>query len=184
MAEGAGTNHDPSLGEQARTAAKDARSSAQEFADAAREKAYEFADSARRQAHDYGEQSKNYAASETNKVAEALRRASQDLSEGSPQERFVGRLAEGLAEGADHLRGKDVSELGQELTSFARRNPAMFLGGAALLGFAASRFLKSSAEGHEPEAPRYPAPAPASAGGPAPMPVPPSAKTGPETGSV
>ena len=49
--------------------------------------------------------------------------ASSDLSEGSPQERLGGYMAESLADSADALRSHDVAELGQELSRFARRNP-------------------------------------------------------------
>jgi hypothetical protein len=38
-----------------------------------------------------------------------------------------------------------------EVENFARRRPAMFLGGAFLLGLAATRFLKSSRQSHSSE---------------------------------
>ncbi|SFP34029.1 hypothetical protein [Tranquillimonas alkanivorans] len=133
------------LGDEARATADKAKSSAHNMADEARAKAAEMAEEARDRAWQQGEYYKNAAADETGKVASALRKASDDLRDGTPQERVIGRMAEGLAETADGMREMDVTEIGRELTGFARRNPVAFLGGAALLGFAASRFLKASA---------------------------------------
>lgn len=133
--------------DKAQEAADEARTNAAEFADYARDKAGEFADDARARVDAYAEDQKNYAASETSKVADALRKAASDLSDGSPQERIFGQLASGVADFADTMREKSVADMGDDLNDVARRNPAAFLGGAALLGFAAGRFLKSS--GHD-----------------------------------
>ena len=77
-------------------------------------------------------------------MAKALRDASQNLRDGSPQARAFAQIADGLADAADAVRNRDVNELAGDLTGFARRNPLAFLGGAALLGFAATRFAKAS----------------------------------------
>ena len=42
------------------------------------------------------------------------------------------------------VREQSLSSLTGDLTRFARQNPAVFLGGAALLGFAAARLMKAS----------------------------------------
>ncbi|WP_300582954.1 hypothetical protein [Marivita sp.] len=50
---------------------------------------------------------------------------------------------------AAQLRSKPVDEMVDDFAVFARKNPLLFLGGAALVGFAAARFLKSGkASGH------------------------------------
>jgi hypothetical protein len=46
---------------------------------------------------------------------------------------------------ADTVRERDVRELVGEVQDFARRQPTLFFGGAVVLGFAALRFLKSTA---------------------------------------
>ena len=46
---------------------------------------------------------------------------------------------------ADVVRERDMRELVGEVENFARRQPTLFFGGAMILGFAALRFLKSSA---------------------------------------
>lgn len=50
---------------------------------------------------------------------------------------------------AAQLRSKPVDEMVDDVAVFARKNPLLFLGGAALVGFAAARFLKSgNGSGH------------------------------------
>lgn len=84
-------------------------------------------------------------ADEVKDVANALRKASQDLRGGSAQERTLGQIANGLADASDALRDKDLGEIVHAVSDVARRNPMLFLGGAVILGFAASRFAKASA---------------------------------------
>ncbi|MFA8384675.1 MAG: hypothetical protein ACEPO2_03575 [Pelagibaca sp.] len=55
---------------------------------------------------------------------------------------------------AARLQDTSVDEMVDDVALFARRNPLLFLGGAALAGFAAARFLKSgggSQTSHEDE---------------------------------
>lgn len=87
---------------------------------------------------------KGGVADEVQGVAMALRRASEELRGGSAQERTLGTIASGLADVSDQIRDKDLGEIVQMVNKVARDNPLLFLGGAALLGFAASRYLKAS----------------------------------------
>ena len=48
---------------------------------------------------------------------------------------------------SDQIRDKDLGQIVQMVSKVARENPMMFLGGAALLGFAASRYAKASGNG-------------------------------------
>jgi hypothetical protein len=45
---------------------------------------------------------------------------------------------------ADYFESHDLNAMYRDVESLARRNPAIFLGGAFALGFLAARFLKSS----------------------------------------
>jgi len=45
---------------------------------------------------------------------------------------------------AGYLQGKDIDELAEDVTRYAKQNPQLFVGGAFLLGIALARFLKSS----------------------------------------
>lgn len=89
---------------------------------------------------------KSNMADEVKDVAMALRRASEDLRGGSAQERTLGQIASTLADASDALRDKDLGEIMQAASRVARDNPVLFLSGAALLGFAASRFAKASSD--------------------------------------
>ncbi len=93
---------------------------------------------------------KDSVANEVNDVAQALRRASQELRGGSAQERTLGTLASSLADVSDQIRDKDLGQIAQMVSKVAREHPVMFLGGAALLGFAASRYAKASSTGSGP----------------------------------
>lgn len=85
-------------------------------------------------------------ADEVKDVALALRRASEQLRGGSAQERTIGMVANGLADASDALRDKDLGEMLKSANQIARENPLVFLGGAVLLGFAASRFAKAGSD--------------------------------------
>ena len=87
---------------------------------------------------------KSSAADEVSSVASALRTAAEEMRSGSPQERTFGQIAEGLADASDAMRNKDLNEMVQDVSTFARKNPLVFLGGAALVGFVAARFAKAS----------------------------------------
>lgn len=87
---------------------------------------------------------KSDVADEVKDVALVLRRASEELRGGSAQERTLGTIASSLADASDALRNKDLGEIVQMVSKVARENPVIFLGGAALLGFAASRYAKAS----------------------------------------
>lgn len=123
--------------EQVKDAAADVAAKAKQTASKA---AHNAADTARGHADD----AKQSMADEVSGVASALRTAATELRSGSPQERTFGQIAEGLADASDAMREKDLGELVSDVTSFARRNPMVFLGGAVLIGFAATRFAKAA----------------------------------------
>ncbi|MGR3465924.1 hypothetical protein [Limimaricola sp.] len=133
------------MDQKAKRAAADAKSGAAEFADTARERARDMANEARERAYEYGRDYKDEAANETSKIANALRKAADDLHDGSPQERVFAKLADTVADTADGMREMELDEMAYAVNDFARRNSAAFLGGAALLGFVAARFMKASA---------------------------------------
>lgn len=98
---------------------------------------------------------KQQAGNELSSVAEALRDTSDDLRERAP---MVGDYAERAADTIDNLAGflrdKSAGEIVEDIQRFARREPALFFGGAFALGMVAARFLKSS-----PASERSPSPA-------------------------
>ena len=64
---------------------------------------------------------------------------------------YAETIGERIESAAHHLRDRPISELAHDVENFARREPAIFFGGAFLLGFVAARFLKSSAREEEIE---------------------------------
>ena len=92
---------------------------------------------------------KSDVAGEVKAFSDVLRRASDELRGGSAQERTLGQISRTLADASDQIRDRDFGEMAQMASKVARNNPFLFLGGAALLGFAASRFAKASQDTHD-----------------------------------
>lgn len=121
-----------------------AREAAGKAAAEARARAGDAADTVASEAANYAESAKDAAADEVRNVSSALRTAADEMRRGSPQERTFGQIADSLADASDAVRDKDLGEMVGTVSDFAKRNPMVFLGGAALLGFAATRFAKAS----------------------------------------
>ena len=101
------------------------------------------------------DQQRDNAASGLASVAGAVRRMGEGLrgqDQGAIADytaQYGDKLANRIERTSDYLRGHDVGQIVTEVENFARRRPGMFLGGAFLLGLAATRFLKSSRQSSE-----------------------------------
>ncbi len=135
-------NRESDLAEKAKTAASAASENL-------RTGAREVADSVSTEASNYASQAKDTAADEVKSVASALRTAAHEMRSGSPQERTFSQIADGLADASEAMRDKDLGEIVNDLNGFAKRNPLVFLGSAALIGFAATRFAKATGGGRD-----------------------------------
>ncbi len=133
------TDQDKSMKDKARDATAEASRTVKSHAKDA-------ADKAAREASSYADHAKDVAADEVKGVASALRTAADEFRDGSAQERTFSQIADGLADISDSMRNKDLGDIAGSINSFARRNPVMFLGGAALVGLAATRFAKASSD--------------------------------------
>lgn len=133
-----------SRSEAGRTAQQEARKLQAEAVQEARS----LKDQAVEEAQSRAEGAKDTVADEVSSVGKAFRTAFGELRDGSPQEQLFSTMADGLADFADSVRGRSVSELVNGIGEFGRRNPAAFLGGAALLGFAAVRAARASQRDH------------------------------------
>ncbi|MES2462494.1 MAG: hypothetical protein V4671_18075 [Armatimonadota bacterium] len=60
---------------------------------------------------------------------------------------YADSLAGQVDRAVDYLRENDIDDLAAQVESFARRQPALFIGGAFVVGVALARFLKSSQSG-------------------------------------
>ena len=59
---------------------------------------------------------------------------------------YVDQAADQVERLSEYVRERDVVQIAGDVEKFARREPALFLGGAFVLGLCAARFLKSSAQ--------------------------------------
>jgi hypothetical protein len=64
--------------------------------------------------------------------------------------RYADRAGSGVQRLSEYLEQRDTQELLRDVKTFAKNHPGVFLGGAALVGFAMARFFKSS-EPHQEE---------------------------------
>lgn len=81
-------------------------------------------------------------------VSQAIRQSGEQIRGEQPQiASFADTAAQQVEKAGQFLRQTDFKGLIHETEGFARRQPAVFLGGALALGLVASRFLKASPQG-------------------------------------
>lgn len=86
------------------------------------------------------------AATGIDEVAKTIRRISAEMQPKQPQIADVGlTAADGAERVARYLREKDTRQILGTVEDAARRTPLLFIGGAFVLGVAASRFIKAAA---------------------------------------
>lgn len=118
----------------------------------AKEKAQQLATQARDKA---GERIESGLQRGKSRAAETLSGIAQSLRQGTSQQNLLGesrgpghdyveRAAQQVQRAADYLQHTEVDEMVERVESAARRQPALFLGGAFMLGLVGARFLKSS----------------------------------------
>lgn len=91
-------------------------------------------------------ESKSQVADQFGTIAQALRRTTEHLRS-EDQQRIAGltdTVARQVDQVANYLRNKDASAMRADLENLARRQPAIMIGGALVLGLIGARFLKSS----------------------------------------
>jgi len=144
------------LSEQAVAAGRDLKAKAGEIAGSSAEtlkdQASNLADNAKDVAGKAGEklkaavsERKVAGADYVGELAEAMRRAGKEFDNELPfAGKYIRKAASQVDNVADSIRTGDFNDLVNNARSFARKQPTAFLGLAALAGFAAVRFLKSS----------------------------------------
>jgi len=117
-----------------------------QVADQAQQAAGQVVDQAREQVSSRLVDQKDRAADGLTSVAQALRQASQQLR-GQDQQAvtdYVETAASQVERISNYLKQNDLGGLIGDVEQFARRQPALFLGGTFVLGLLGARFLKSS----------------------------------------
>lgn len=95
---------------------------------------------------DQAEQQKRAGTEYMAGIAGAVRRAAGEFEEQSPQAaEYIRYAADQVDTLSDALRRRDIGQMMSDVQSFARRQPTAFLGVTFLAGFAAMRFLRSTA---------------------------------------
>ncbi|HEY0876354.1 MAG TPA: hypothetical protein VGD94_22970 [Vicinamibacterales bacterium] len=102
----------------------------------------------REQANSQLNTQKNKATDRLGSVAHAVRETTQRLRDDNHDTvaRYAEQAAEQIERLSQGLKNKDVGELMNDAQRLARRQPALFVGGAFTLGLLGARFLKSSQE--------------------------------------
>jgi hypothetical protein len=127
-------------------AADTARQAVHDLTDKAKEQAGGLADKAKETASEHLSDGKEKATGVLSDAAEALHSVGDTLRENDQDAfaRYADMAASQVQQFTDAIRGRSVGELLDEAEDFARREPALFLGGAFLLGIFGSRFLKAA----------------------------------------
>jgi len=132
----------------------EAKSLASDVALEAKDQASNLADQAKAQVAQTAEKVKGMAAEQKDLLAghigglaASMSRVADDLDQNNDASAHYARL---IADNAEKLsttiHDNDVDQILEIAQNFGRKQPAAFMGAAALLGFAASRFLMASAK--------------------------------------
>jgi hypothetical protein len=116
------------------------------ISDKARSDIAQAAETAKAEARRIASQQKEAGADRLGEVAGAVHGAARSLESGMPQmASYVHDAAVRLEDAAETLRTRNIDDLVDEVSRFARSQPVLLFGGAILAGFALTRFLKSTA---------------------------------------
>lgn len=131
----------------AHQASQEAKQKASETTAVAKEQAKRVAAQVGEQAKSTVEARKSDVAQELGSVADVVRQTSYEAGIGtSPAIVDYGhRIADQIEGISSYLDAHGVEEILADVEDFGRRQPAVFLGGAFMLGLIAGRFLRSSA---------------------------------------
>lgn len=145
-------NEAQSLADEMKSAASEARDKA---TSTVRDQAAKVADKAKTVAADTGRKIENVlneqrgtGADYLQNIAGLVHQAADVFDREVPQaSRYIHQAAEQIDTVADAVRTKNMQDAVSDMQDFARRQPAIFFGGALLLGFAAVRLFKTNAPG-------------------------------------
>jgi hypothetical protein len=113
-------------------------------ANEAKRSASSLAERAREEATNLLDTRKDKAVEGIETVADAIRGTSERLKDLGPLGDLAERAADRVERIASFFEGKQLADLGRDVSRFARREPALFVGATFALGLLAGRFLKSS----------------------------------------
>lgn len=103
-------------------------------------------------AHSVAKDQRQNAAQSLNAVSNAVSQVGDQLRQNdqtAPIAGVIDAAATQIQHVADYLQHHNVQQMVDEVRDFARREPALFLGGAFVLGLLAARFIKASPEAEQ-----------------------------------
>lgn len=121
-----------------------ASAAAQDAKSAAARQANEATEAVKAKAGETVENARSDLAASTEDTADRVREAGDAFEPNSLVTAAADRIADNLSQAASAVRTADLGSLQDDLTEFARRNPLIFFGGAAALGFLVARMMKAS----------------------------------------
>jgi len=93
------------------------------------------------------DEQKNKAADGLGGIADVFRNAGNELrNENETVAQYVDMASDQLKRFADNIRRRGVNDMMGDVNRFAKRNPAIFIGAAFLVGIGIARFLKATAD--------------------------------------
>jgi hypothetical protein len=121
---------------------------AQEIGERLQHEAQRLTQQAKDQGQAMFQEQKLAMAEQVSGLASALHNTAEHLKtqDQRAMAQYTQQAAEGLQRFSQTLKERDLNSLMGQVENFARHQPGAFIGSAALLGFMAARFLKSSAE--------------------------------------
>jgi hypothetical protein len=143
-----GTPGQTGSGNQGGQVTEQAKQQGQQIAQQARQQAGDLANRGTEQVKSQLANQKHEASQRMVPIQSALRETGQQLrkqGQGSVAG-YADQAADQVERFSGYLRETEVDEIVDEARGFARRRPAVFLGGAVALGFLATRFLKSTSQ--------------------------------------
>ena len=143
-----GTSGQTGSSNQGGEVTEQAKEQGRQLAQQARQQAGELANRGSEQVKSQLANQKHEASQRMVPVQTALRETGQQLrkqGQGSVAQ-YADKAADQVERFSGYLRETEIDEIVDEARGFARRRPAVFLGGAVALSFLATRFLKSTSQ--------------------------------------
>lgn len=119
---------------------------ARQGADQVKQAASAATDQVKQSAKSQASSQKDQAAQSLNTVSQAVNQAAQQLRQNNqaPMAQIAETAAANISQFSGYLQNRNINDLIGDVEDFASSQPALFLGGAFLLGVLGARFLKSS----------------------------------------
>jgi hypothetical protein len=141
-----GSTSSGALGSSTGSTTDQAKDKAHEAAASVKDQASDLKDKAAARAEDALSDQKEMAANQLGGITDALHQTTQSLRDNGqePVANAVDQVAGQVERLNNYLQNRTVSDLLSDAERFARREPGLFLGAAALIGIAAGRFVRAS----------------------------------------